>query len=187
MWNTVWIILHCEVHSTCSCYTSFLSFSKPFFMSSGLPFKYVTSSLIQRAYTSCITVRRVSTWTLSELTPLFNWQTMFLAYHSSYLFRMNFLASPLIDMSRCWRWWVILAGTFCRRQLLSAITSFIDCVCWARNTSDISSAFWSDLLIEARTDSMYGRIILSKNWILVTLFDQWLWVWVIWKLDLLVT
>ena len=66
MWNTVWIILHCEVHPTCSCYTSFLSFSKPFFMSSGLPFKYVTSSLIQRACTSRITVRRVSTWTLSE-------------------------------------------------------------------------------------------------------------------------
>ena len=176
MWNTVWIILHCEVHPTCSCYTSFLSFSKPFFMSSGLPFKYVTSSLIQRAYTSRITVRRVSTWTLSELTPLFNWQTMFLAYQC-----------PLIDMSRGWRWWVILAGTFCRRQLLAAITYFIGCVCWARNTSDISSAFWSDLLIEARTDSMYGRRILSKNWILVTLFDQWLWVWVIWKLDLLVT
>ena len=57
---------------------------------------------------------RVSTFTLSDDTPPYSWQTTFFAYQSSYLLRMNCLASPLIEMSRGCRWWVMLAGTFCR-------------------------------------------------------------------------
>ena len=46
-------------------------------------FKHTKSSLIQRACTSRITVKRLSTFTLSDETPPLSWHTMFFAYQSS--------------------------------------------------------------------------------------------------------